>query len=55
MNHLKKLVEHSISFNAQKQHFENLFFITLFLKRFIIFSNMVDHEMTISMYLIFLV
>jgi len=31
MDHLRKLNEHLIFFDAKKKHFENLFFITLFL------------------------
>ncbi len=38
MDHFKKLSERSIFFDAKIEQFENLFFI--------IFSNIVDHEMS---------
>jgi len=42
-------------FNISKKHFENLFFTTLFFLFFIIFFNIVDHEMNIKVFLMFCV
>jgi hypothetical protein len=48
----KKLHNHLIFIGIQKQNFETLFFISLFLY-FTFFLNIIDHEMNIWLCLIF--
>jgi len=54
MDHLKKLSEHPIFFNAKKNML-NFFFHYIIFIFFVIFSNIVYHDMNIRFFIMFYV